>query len=327
MDLRQKEEASHGIEMLHTLREEIVPRISRPIEYPEPSLRLDLQSRSDDEMRMVKHLQQSCLFHSLALHAANEIKLVYLIDGYLTMHLSANPIGLYSFARAMLEFAAFVHETRRRLIEVRERDELHWRPRGEEFFSLLIRARFGTSNPHHAELLVREGASKANVKVFHVEKSVESLAAVQGFETVHSEYAKLCDFVRHNLSSHTIAWAGLRQGTVAHSSGGGEIHLAAPGPILCYQYPSAANAQLAANETAPMAAKLSKATVEWVNDSPEIPYTPQELLRMTGSHFGVARPKPSIHTATSASARRVGRNELCPCGSGEKFKHCCLRPS
>ena len=25
------------------------------------------------------------------------------------------------------------------------------------------------------------------------------------------------------------------------------------------------------------------------------------------------------------SIRRVGRNELCPCGSGKKFKHCCLR--
>lgn len=22
---------------------------------------------------------------------------------------------------------------------------------------------------------------------------------------------------------------------------------------------------------------------------------------------------------------RVGRNEPCPCGSGKKFKHCCLR--
>lgn len=23
---------------------------------------------------------------------------------------------------------------------------------------------------------------------------------------------------------------------------------------------------------------------------------------------------------------RVGRNELCPCGSGKKFKKCCLNP-
>jgi hypothetical protein len=26
----------------------------------------------------------------------------------------------------------------------------------------------------------------------------------------------------------------------------------------------------------------------------------------------------------STSGRRVGRNEACPCGSGRKYKHCCL---
>jgi hypothetical protein len=26
----------------------------------------------------------------------------------------------------------------------------------------------------------------------------------------------------------------------------------------------------------------------------------------------------------STSGRRVGRNEPCPCGSGRKYKHCCL---
>jgi hypothetical protein len=27
----------------------------------------------------------------------------------------------------------------------------------------------------------------------------------------------------------------------------------------------------------------------------------------------------------SPPARRVGRNDLCPCGSGRKYKHCCMR--
>jgi preprotein translocase subunit SecA len=31
------------------------------------------------------------------------------------------------------------------------------------------------------------------------------------------------------------------------------------------------------------------------------------------------RPKP---TAAAASMPRVGRNDPCPCGSGQKFKHC-----
>ncbi len=43
------------------------------------------------------------------------------------------------------------------------------------------------------------------------------------------------------------------------------------------------------------------------------------LLRTTGrtDHAGV-------HGATLVAAKKVGRNDLCPCGSGKKFKKCCL---
>jgi uncharacterized protein YecA (UPF0149 family) len=33
------------------------------------------------------------------------------------------------------------------------------------------------------------------------------------------------------------------------------------------------------------------------------------------------RKQPEV----SAKPRKVGRNEPCPCGSGKKFKKCCLR--
>jgi uncharacterized protein YecA (UPF0149 family) len=36
--------------------------------------------------------------------------------------------------------------------------------------------------------------------------------------------------------------------------------------------------------------------------------------------------KPMSHhpTPTQRATRRVGRNDVCPCGSGKKFKKCCL---
>jgi preprotein translocase subunit SecA len=34
---------------------------------------------------------------------------------------------------------------------------------------------------------------------------------------------------------------------------------------------------------------------------------------------GNAKPK----TAPVADGKKVGRNDLCPCGSGKKYKHCC----
>jgi hypothetical protein len=33
----------------------------------------------------------------------------------------------------------------------------------------------------------------------------------------------------------------------------------------------------------------------------------------------------AVESAPSARARRVGRNDPCPCGSGKKYKHCCMR--
>ena len=42
----------------------------------------------------------------------------------------------------------------------------------------------------------------------------------------------------------------------------------------------------------------------------------QELLDINGN------PIPEIDEATIASWGKVGRNQLCPCGSGLKYKHC-----
>lgn len=38
-------------------------------------------------------------------------------------------------------------------------------------------------------------------------------------------------------------------------------------------------------------------------------------------------PEPSVAAPTSGAKTRVGRNEPCPCGSGRKYKKCCLRKS
>jgi len=34
---------------------------------------------------------------------------------------------------------------------------------------------------------------------------------------------------------------------------------------------------------------------------------------------------PPTQTQMQRKPPRVGRNDDCPCGSGKKFKHCCLR--
>ncbi len=58
---------------------------------------------------------------------------------------------------------------------------------------------------------------------------------------------------------------------------------------------------------------------------------PYDLLKkMFGQEFIQKHPerfRPVTPTAQQLNRRppRVGRNEPCPCGSGRKFKHCCLK--
>jgi len=60
-------------------------------------------------------------------------------------------------------------------------------------------------------------------------------------------------------------------------------------------------------------------------------YTPEQLaeMRKRFSEFDQAFLKEMMVSPTEKQMARkpprVGRNEPCPCGSGKKFKKCCLR--
>ncbi len=40
-------------------------------------------------------------------------------------------------------------------------------------------------------------------------------------------------------------------------------------------------------------------------------------------HVGIAKEAPQKKKEAVMAGKRVGRNDLCPCGSGKKYKHCC----
>jgi uncharacterized protein YecA (UPF0149 family) len=64
-------------------------------------------------------------------------------------------------------------------------------------------------------------------------------------------------------------------------------------------------------------------------------YDASEVQKMfanvTGDHLKKLRKRlvpmhiPPTATQMQWKPPRVGRNDDCPCGSGKKFKHCCLR--
>ena len=242
---------------------------------------------------------------------------------------SANPIGIYSAARGLLEFNAFTYEVSRRLLAVKADMGKHWIPKGEEFFGLIVRAKFGTSNPIVAELLIRDGLSKKHLKPFSIMESIKALTHEREFADATAHYDKLCDYVHHSVSSHIAMSSGYTISRTARSSRGGMILMPTEGPVVRFQYPAPAKAYRAIEETALYALKSATATVQWINRCPETPYELDEIKKMTGYDLGV-RPLETVDPRIqkrdiSKPAKTVGRNDPCPCGSGGKFKRCCLQ--
>ncbi|MBR2720522.1 MAG: SEC-C domain-containing protein, partial [Lentisphaeria bacterium] len=55
---------------------------------------------------------------------------------------------------------------------------------------------------------------------------------------------------------------------------------------------------------------------------------PQELRHQTMEQFGITEPEveepqEEVHITFHRETPKVGRNDLCPCGSGKKYKKCC----
>jgi uncharacterized protein YecA (UPF0149 family) len=53
-------------------------------------------------------------------------------------------------------------------------------------------------------------------------------------------------------------------------------------------------------------------------------YSAEQVSMMPESKRQYMRPMEIPPTPVQAKDRKVGRNDPCPCGSGHKFKRCCL---
>ena len=55
-------------------------------------------------------------------------------------------------------------------------------------------------------------------------------------------------------------------------------------------------------------------------------YSPPKTEEKSGANSGFNYTTPPIISAPIKRAgKKVGRNEPCPCGSGKKYKKCCMR--
>jgi len=54
-------------------------------------------------------------------------------------------------------------------------------------------------------------------------------------------------------------------------------------------------------------------------------YAPRNFIHKEFSALGSRQNNDSAPAPVVNDGKKVGRNDPCPCGSGKKYKHCCLK--
>ncbi|HEX2541077.1 MAG TPA: hypothetical protein VHM00_08335 [Caldimonas sp.] len=259
-----------------------------PMELPEPSTRLGLSERAGQPVRQFKHLHQMCLGHVENLALSSQIKLLALLDGYIDCATKGATLGLYLFARTIVEQCAFANEVRRRLLEVSNKPAGNWMPKGEEFFGLAVRFRFATGNKELQKQLEALGFPQKLLKPVNVMNCVASLLANPSTAELAPFYDKLCDFVHHNGPSHYTASSGYFVGSAAvHHSSGGAVLTKTPGPISRYEYPAANKAQTALDDTVQGVSLAARECLKLTSETPRSPFPTSQIKEMTGNELGM----------------------------------------
>jgi SEC-C motif len=316
--------ANEALEELRSFRDSLFSEVEHPTQWPDPSVTLVLESRRDSAYRTFKHIHEHCWCQRQNFCSASRIKLLYLIDAYLSLVQNQNVLALYGVSRSMLELNAFLYEVRTKLIGAAGYAEATWVQDGEKFFGTLIRARFGTARDDFKINLQELGVPEDQIKPFHIMGCIRDLSKEVGYEDAMSRYEWLCDFVHHNFASVTKATAGTGLGQIAHlSTGDTMVTPLSDGMLITqYEYPVPKKKfEVTLEETVAGFLEDGRACVRWIDETPPSPYPPEVLERYTGSRDGFRDFRPPIRTP------KVGRNDPCPCGSGRKYKYCCGSPS
>ena len=162
--------------------------------------------------------------------------------------------------------------------------EEKWRPKGEQFFGLMIRARFSTSNPKIRDHLKNCGVSRRYLDPFNIMHSISKLE--KKISTLNGKYDFLCDYVHHNGSSNYTSSPGFKVGRSASSVGGGGIITKKNAAITRYEYPVPNKTEKAVEDTIDIVLKCLEVSLSSINDIPYSPYSENQINSFTGNKLG-----------------------------------------
>jgi hypothetical protein len=276
------------LEELGHIREQLTASVTEPVEWPHPSVIFDLEDRVGNPLRIFKAIAQNTQLHSEHFWAATQRSHLAILDAYLGAVSRRELIVAQSMARAMLEMNGLLHQVQSLLNGITLKvDESNWQSMGQSFWSKIVRARLGTSDPSLHDPLLAAGVAEASLKPFGVTYCIHMLATETGFEDVESRYATLCDSVHQNAGSRVSAVGGIRNGNRGQLGAGEWVIPGGPVPILRYEYPGASDLLYAhIARTAGGMLVDTKACLTWANQTPASPFSMEMAERITGNPFG-----------------------------------------
>jgi uncharacterized protein YecA (UPF0149 family) len=97
-----------------------------------------------------------------------------------------------------------------------------------------------------------------------------------------------------------------------------------------FTYPNSKAAQAALAHTARLAWWSTKSAIKIIDEMAETPFQDKELRQLTSGRLTSIRIADGMLGEKSklswvGKPYNIGRNDLCVCGSGKKYKVCCLR--
>ena len=188
--LRDEHGDDRCLKALREIQKELSEEQTGRIEIFDPGLQLGLGSERAVTGK-VERLTRACIWHAICLKSEFKLKLLYIIDGYLSAVDAKNPVSTFLLARYLLELAATVSAIDFELSASTGIDFRDWKRRGIAFLLPVYIARHSTSDPRF-----KTGPSILKIplslsKPIRIGKAIKSLASRPGFEAAVSTYDTL----------------------------------------------------------------------------------------------------------------------------------------
>lgn len=321
------ERASETILSLKAFRAEIATELTKAREFFVPNHKLDPATRKT-KARRLKFFNQTSYALSLLTRHEYRLKNLSTVDGYLLAIDHHQPTVIYLMARYALELLATVNYINGGLESARQIDLKDWDGRGNTFLSRVCQAKYSGSDRSITDVLKGLGVSNSALKPIPIGDAIKLLRKTEFAPDAERDYDFLSNVCHHNGSGHELFNQSFRQTDRVMSPDGHLIIVPTASPAITLQYPSATAQRASLCQTAQLVLACAVWTDKILQEMPSQPFSDEEVAALTdgelSNSLNFVVPSNESRVESIPTKASVGRNDQCPCGSGKKFKKCCL---